>query len=248
MTPASFIELDWPAPPNIRARVTTRQGGVSAGPYASFNLGDHVGDDREAVLANRARLAAHLPAAPRWLNQVHGVTVINAAEGSGVPTADAAFTRQPGVVCAVMTADCLPVLLCDTAGTVVAAAHAGWRGLHAGVIESTLAAMEVPHADVMAWLGPAIGPTAFEVGDEVRVAFMAAHADDERAFQPYAPGKWLADLYALARARLQRAGVLRVTGGEHCTYRDEGRFFSYRREGVTGRMASVIWLTAPSAR
>lgn len=239
---SDFITPDWPAPARVRSLVTTRAGGVSVGPYASLNLGTHVGDDAKAVAANRARLLLHVPSSPRWLEQVHGVAVVDASVVTGVPVADAAFTRQPGVVCAVMTADCLPVLLCDEAGSVVAVAHAGWRGLHAGVIEATIAAMGVAPSSLMAWLGPAIGPTAFEVGDEVRAAFVGVASEDAAAFQAHAGGKWLADLYALARARLARAGVLKVTGGEYCTYREPEKFFSYRRDGVTGRMASLIWL------
>ncbi len=244
---SDFITPDWSAPARVRALVTTRAGGVSVGPYASLNLGTHVGDDAKAVAANRARLSAHLPSSPCWLEQVHGVAVVDASVVTGVPVADAAFARQPGVVCAVMTADCLPVLLCDEAGSVVAVAHAGWRGLHAGVVEATIAAMEVAPSRLMAWLGPAIGPTAFEVGDEVRAAFVGAASEDVAAFQAHAGGKWLADLYALARARLARAGVLNVTGGEYCTYREPEQFFSYRRDHVTGRMASLIWLEPLSA-
>jgi len=238
----SLIEPDWPAPPGVRAFCTTRGGGVSGGAYASFNLGEHVGDDPVAVAENRARLRALLPAAPRWLNQVHGVGVVEASTVASAPVADAAYTREPGAVCAVMTADCLPVLLCDEAGRVVAAAHAGWRGLCAGVIEATVAAMGVAPQGVMAWLGPAIGPGAVEVGDEVRAAFMAVAAEDAAAFVAHGEGKWRADLYALARARLGRAGVVRVFGGEHCTHGDAARFFSHRRDGVSGRMVSVIWI------
>jgi hypothetical protein len=185
-----------------------------------------------------------LPSEPVWLNQVHGVTVIDAGQASCLPQADAIITTHHGAVCVVMTADCLPVLLCDEQGTVVGAAHAGWRGLCDGVIESTVAAMNVPPATLMAWLGPAIGPTAFEVGDEVRSAFVAKQAQAATAFVPGAGGKWMADIYQLARLRLQALGIQRIYGGDLCTYRDPQRFFSYRRDGVTGRMGTFIWLAA----
>jgi YfiH family protein len=241
----SFIVPDWPAPPVVRARVTTRRGGVSSAPFDGFNLGTHVGDSPEAVATNRARLRRHLPAEPLWLDQVHGTEAVAADAGGagGVVCADASVSRTPGVVCAVMTADCLPVLFCDDASTVVAAAHAGWRGLVAGVLETTLRRMAVAPERVMAWLGPAIGPTAFEVGDEVRAAFLAVDPDAEGAFVAHAaPGKWLADLFMLARLRLARAGVMRVYGGGLCTFNDADRFFSYRRDGRTGRFASLVWL------
>ena len=239
----SFITPDWPAPANVRALITTRVGGVSTAPYASFNLGDHVGDDPQHVAQNRANLTARLPAQPAWLTQVHGTTVLDAAAVSGAPQADASVARQPGVVSVVMTADCLPVLLCDRTGTVVAAAHAGWRGLLDGVLECTVEAMAKPGAELLAYLGPAIGPTAFEVGDEVRQAFVAHDAYAAEAFVPSAhAGKWLADLYLLARQRLQGVGVDAVYGGDDCTYSHAERFFSYRRDGITGRMASLIWL------
>jgi len=238
-----WIVPDWPAPAAVRALSTTRAGGVSLAPYASLNLGAHVGDDPARVAENRARLRRLLPAEPRWLNQVHGSAVVDAAAVAGLPDADAAFSRKPGAVCVVMTADCLPVLLCDRAGTVVAAAHAGWRGLHGGVVEATVAAMGVAPGELIAWLGPAIGPQAFEVGGEVRAAFVAADGRAEAAFRPAAQaGKWLADLYLLARQRLAALGVSAVHGGDCCTVGEADRFFSYRRDGVTGRMASLIWL------
>ena len=240
-----LIRPDWPAPANVRALVTTRRGGVSQGPYASLNLGDHVGDDPAAVAHNRALLSAQLPAGPVWLKQVHGLAVVEADRVSGIPEGDASVARRPGTVCAVLTADCLPVLLCDQAGTVVGAAHAGWRGLAGGVIEAAVAAMGVAPERQMAWLGPAIGPEAFEVGGEVRDIFMAHDAAAERAFVAHGNGKWLADIYLLAAQRLGRLGVPRVSGGNLCTYRDRERFYSYRRDGATGRMASLIWL-APS--
>lgn len=235
-----IIVPDWPAPKNVKSLSTTRQGGESAAPYDSLNLGLHVGDDAQAVTANRKRLLAHLPKEPMWLNQVHGVEVCQ--QYAGVCDADASVSTQANDVCVVMTADCLPVLFCDAAGTQVAAAHAGWRGLADGVLEQTLAHFESPQS-VMAWLGPAIGPDAFEVGQEVKDQFCAWHADCEACFKASTqPGKWLADLYALARLRLKQAGVTQVYGGEFCTFSDEARFFSYRRDGVTGRMASCIWL------
>ncbi len=236
------IQPDWPAPRGVRALSTTRHGGVSLGPWASLNLGDHVGDDPVAVQANRQRLRQLLPDEPRWLRQVHGVGCIDAASPDADRTADAAFTRQRGVVCVVMTADCLPILFCDDQATVVGVAHAGWRGLAAGVIESTVSAMEIPGANLMAWLGPAIGPRAFEVGDEVRAAFVAFDGAASEAFVPAAGGKWLCDIYLLARQRLARLGIRRVTGADFCTAGEPQRFFSYRRDGVTGRMASLIWL------
>lgn len=237
---SDFILPDWPAPPNVRALVTTRQGGISSGPYASLNLGDHVGDNPAAVAENRRILRAHLPAEPVWMKQVHGIRCLDATQD--IVNADAAFSRTSGVVCAVLTADCLPILLCDTEGTVVAAAHAGWRGLGAGVIESTVAAMGVPSDRLMAWLGPAIGPQHFEVGDEVRGLFVAHDPQADQAFIGKANGKWLCNIYTLARQRLAASGVCRQVGADFCTVRDEARFFSYRRDGVTGRMASLIWL------
>lgn len=241
---ADLLVPDWPAPANVRAVQTTRRGGVSPAPWDSFNLGDHVGDDAGRVAANRAELRRHLPAEPCWLQQVHGVHTVDAAQTANLPTADASFSHRAGTVCAVMTADCLPVLFCDRAGTVVAAAHAGWRGLQAGVLEATLAAMAVPAGEILAWLGPAIGPAAFEVGDEVRAAFVAHDPLAAAAFQPHAAGKWLADIYLLARQRLQAAGVASISGGNFCTVNAPESFFSYRRDGVTGRMASLIWLVA----
>lgn len=239
---AEFIVPDWPAPPRVRALATTRGGGLSDAPYASFNLATHVGDVPAAVAVNRQRLQTHLPAAPYWLNQVHGVRCLDLDAAPADNTADASLSRRDGHVCVVMTADCLPVLLCDAAGTVVAAAHAGWRGLAAGVIESTVAAMGVPGERLLAWLGPAIGPAAFEVGDEVREIFAGADAATASAFRPHGAGKWHCDLYALARRRLQRLGLTQVSGGDWCTHADRDRFFSYRRDGATGRMATLVWL------
>lgn len=253
MSNSAWIIPDWPAPPNVRSLVTTRIGGFSQGAYSSFNLGDHVGDDPGRVAANRSRLGewisdasdGELACAPVWLNQVHGTRVIDAARlatGDRPPQADAAFSRQAGLACVVMTADCLPVLLCDDSGSVIAAAHAGWRGLLDGVLEACIAAMGGVNGSLMAYLGPAIGPQAFEVGDEVRSAFVGRNRVATAAFQPLAPGKWLADIYLLARQRLEGQGIDRVFGGSFCTVNEADRFFSYRRDKQTGRMASVIWL------
>ena len=252
MTKPLFISPNWPAPSNVKVLQTTRQGGVSLAPYASFNLAHHVGDAPEAVTRNRALLQthAHLPAAPVWLQQVHGTEVWNldadAATSANPPPADAAVCRLPGRVCAIMTADCLPVLFCDEAGSVVAAAHAGWRGLLAGVLENTVTAMRVAPQRILVWLGPAIGATAFEVGAEVRAAFTEHAAKAESAFLAgtvgNAAGKYRANLYLLARQRLNALGVTRIFGGECCTHADAERFFSYRRDGRTGRMASLIYL------
>lgn len=236
-----MIQPDWPAPPSVRACMTTREGGVSQPPWASFNLGDHVGDNPAHVAANRARLRQTLPAEPGWLRQVHSARVVELGRDAN-PEADAAFTRARGPVCAVLTADCLPVLFCDRAGSVVAAAHAGWRGLANGVLEATVAAMGVPPGEILAWMGAAIGPQAFEVGEAVREAFVAQHSQAAAAFVPHAPGKWLADLYALARIRLGSAGVDALYGGGRCTFTEAETFYSYRRDGVTGRMAALVWL------
>lgn len=239
---AALLHPDWPAPPHVHALSTTRQGGVSVPPYASFNLGSHVGDNPAAVAHNRALLRPHLPSEPAWLNQVHGTRVVEAATvGTVPPDADASVTRRSGMVCAILTADCLPVLLTDRSGSVVAAAHAGWRGLLGGVLEATVAKMACPPAEILVWLGAAISPDAFEVGAEVRAAFVAEAAEADVAFQPLPDGKFLADIYQLARQRLARVGVLAVYGGESCTVIEREAFFSYRREGITGRMASLIW-------
>ncbi len=237
-----WIVPDWPAPARVRAVATTRRGGVSQGGYAGLNLALHVGDDEAAVRENRRRLrtALSLPGEPCWLEQVHGSRVVPAVAGE---RADGAFTTRSGQVCAVLTADCLPVLLCDRGGDWVAAVHAGWRGLAAGVLEQAVARWPGEAAELLAWLGPAIGAAQFEVGDEVRQAMLAGDAGAGEAFRPSRqPGRWLADLYALARRRLLGSGVAAVYGGGYCTYRESGRFFSYRRDGACGRMASLIWL------
>ena len=223
--------------------MTTRLGGVSRPPFESLNLGDQVGDAAALVTENRTRLRDILPDEPCWLRQVHGRTVACADDGTDFPQADAAYSRQAGTVCAVMTADCLPVLFCDEAGRVVAAAHAGWRGLAAGVLEATVAAMQAPADRILAWMGAAIGPQAFEVGEDVCKTFVADLAATADAFTPgISAGKWWADIYLLARLRLARIGVNRVYGGGLCTYADPQRFYSFRRDGATGRMASLIWL------
>jgi len=239
---AEFLIPDWPAPSSVRALQTTRRGGVSEAPWASLNLGDHVGDAMRHVIANRQLVRAHLPAEPVWLQQVHDTAVQILPATSENRVADAACTRVPGQVCVVMTADCLPILLCDRHGTVVAAVHAGWRGLCAGVLESAVAAMAAPGEALMAWLGPAIGQRAFEVGPEVRQAFVLQEASAAQAFVPGSGDRWLADLYMLARQRLQRLGVNAIYGGQRCTYTEADQFFSYRRDGQTGRMASLIWI------
>jgi YfiH family protein len=236
-----WIVPDWPAPAGVRALITTRAGGVSTGPFASLNLGLRTGDDPQAVAANRARLNALLPQPPSWLRQAHGSRVVEADALADEPEADAAVARRSGTVCAVLVADCIPVLLADRAGTAVGIAHAGWRGLTRGVIENTVRAMAGTGRDLIAYLGPGIGPTAFEVGDDVRGAFLERDAGTAAAFTPHAAGKWLADLYLLARQCLRRAGVGEVHGGALCTYSDARRFFSYRRERTTGRMAALIW-------
>ncbi len=241
MADLTFITPDWPAPANVKALQTTRKGGVSAGVYASLNLGDHVKDHPQHVAANRQLLSGFMPSEPVWLNQVHGVRVIDAALSSCLESADASFAARKQVVCVTMTADCLPVLLCDQSGTVVAAIHAGWRSLCDGVIEATVNAMPVQASQLMAWLGPAIGPEAFEVGGEVRAQFIAQDAQAELAFNPKGD-KWLGDIYAIARQRLQTLGIAQVYGGGRCTYNEPETFFSYRRDGDTGRMGCFIWL------
>ena len=279
-----WVEPEWPAPGGVRALSTLRSGGVSLAPYASLNLGDHVGDLPGAVAENRRRLAAAagLPSEPVWLTQVHGTAVADldallggslnasAAEQSaaahslagrsaaaqsgarqsatgvsaaGTPLmADAAFTRQPGRICAILTADCLPVLFTNASGGVVAAAHAGWRGLAGGVLEATVRALGEPPVRLMAWLGPAIGPKAFEVGAEVREALLDADPGAVAAFAVNARGRFMADLAALARRRLEALGVGRIDGEDRCTHTDADRYFSHRRDGTTGRQATLIWL------
>ena len=239
-----LLTPQWPAPDCVRALSTTRSGGVSMAPFDSLNLAHHVGDVPAAVTANRQRLRdlAQLPSEPLWLEQVHGTRVLAWPEQVDDRCADASTTTQTGRVCVVMTADCLPLLLCNRQGSRVAAVHAGWRGLAAGVFEQAVAAFGQPGDKLLAWLGPAIGPLAFEVGDEVRGRFLAQDPAAGDAFRPVRPGHWMADIYQLARLRLQRLGIGFIGGGDYCTVTDRKRFFSYRRDGVTGRMASLIWM------
>lgn len=236
-----WIVPDWPAAPGVRALITTRAGGVSAGRYASLNLGSGVGDDPGCVARNRAIVGACLPGEPKWLKQVHGIRIIEAEQAAPGTEADGAIVRDPGVVCAVLTADCVPVLLCDKAGSAVGIAHAGWRGLAAGIVEGVVQAMGASAREVRAYLGPGIGPRAYEVGEEIRNVFVDRDPGAAAAFEPRHNGKYLADLYRLARRRLAAAGVVEVYGGGFCTAGEE-RFFSYRRDGITGRMASLVWL------
>lgn len=241
--PATVIETHLAS--GVRVLSTTRRGGVSSGRYSSWNLGAHVGDDPSAVRANRQRLGALLPASTQicWLNQVHGTLVVPASTGSGAE-ADAVWLDTLGIAGAVMTADCLPVVLAAKEGGCAAVAHAGWRGLAAGVIAETVKALPVQTEGLSAWLGPAIGPAAFEVGDEVRQAFISAQGDAaQHAFLPGSiPGKWLCDLYELARQQLAALGIEDISGGDRCTFTESEDFFSYRRDGRTGRMATVVWL------
>ena len=236
-----LLEVCWPAHARVRALQTTRAGGASDGCWASYNLGLHCGDDREAVLENRRRLEAILPAEPAWLRQVHGRNVVNWHEAKQGAQADAVISDQPGQVCAVLTADCLPVLLADENGREIAAIHAGWRGLAAGIIDRTVNSMSSSSETLMAWLGPAISRRYFQVGEEVRAAFLRLDPNSECAF--YADGdRWKADLYELARQQLRAAGVDAIHGGNYCTFGEPDRFYSYRRDRQTGRMASLIWL------
>lgn len=244
---ADSIQVDWPAPARVRAIATTRHGGVSTGAYASFNLATHCGDRPSSVAENRARLTTrHRLPRVCWLNQVHGTHVVEATATDGEPpTADASWSRNTGFACAVLTADCLPVLICDRAGTMVAAAHCGWRGLAGGVLEELLRRLPVGAADLMAWFGPAIGPARYQIGADVREALLARldRSVVDTALGPSdAPDKWQADLYAIARCQLSSLGVPEIYGGGLCTYRD-ARFYSHRRDGVTGRMATLIWLS-----
>jgi len=241
-----LILPDWPAPGRVRAVSTTRRGGFSQPPWESLNLGGHVEDDPEHVATNRQRLADTLgldPASVGWLSQVHGTGLVT-LPAEGVPEADAAWTDQVQQVCAILTADCLPVVFCDRAGTQVAAAHAGWRGLCNGVLEQVVDSFQVPAAEILAWLGPAIGPGEFEVGHEVRDAFLAIdpHASEAFSSEGARPGHFMADIYRLARQRLEAAGVSSIYGGDLCTVSDPNRFYSYRRDGRTGRMATLVWL------
>ncbi len=249
MNSLNLIKPDWPAPPSIVAFTTTRSGGISEGPYASFNLGHHVGDNPSHVNQNRQMLinSIKLPHEPIWLNQTHSKIIINLddlnnqSSETTLPNADGSYTTRPQQICAVLTADCLPVLLCNRTGTEIAAAHVGWRGCLAGILSEAVKQFRSQPSELMAWLGPAIGPEAFEVGPEVFEAFTDRHPKNKSAFIPQTNGKYLANLYLLATLELNREGVTAVYGGDYCTYTDEGMFFSYRKSGGnTGRMASII--------
>jgi YfiH family protein len=245
--PIAVLEADWPAPPGVRAFTTLRTGpGASQAPFDAFNLGLRSGDEPRAAEANRLALHAAIGTgwAPRWLRQVHGIEVaqFHADGGEAEPTADAAVTREPGMPLAILTADCLPVLFAAEDGSEIGAAHAGWPGLSAGVLEATLAALHTPPSKLLAWIGPGAGPQRYEVGENVHAAFVGPDADAARFFAPTRPGHWLADLPGLARHRLGKAGVQRVFGGTECTISDAARWYSYRRDGATGRMATLIWL------
>lgn len=239
-----FIQPDWPAPKNVKAVSTTRVGGVSEGVWNSLNLGDHVNDNPLHVAENRKRLAQALalPNEPLWLKQVHGIDVAGEDVLEQGFCADARISKIANQVCVVMTADCLPALICDRRGKQVAAVHAGWRGLVSGILEQTVSQFEAEPDELLVWLGPAIGSKAFEVGEEVRDAFVAHQEDAYQAFVSNRSGHYLANIYMLAKQRLNRAGVDAIYGGDHCTYTEEERFFSYRRDGETGRMASLIWM------
>ncbi len=246
----NFIEANWPAPKHIKAFTTVRNNGLSQPPYHSCNLAEHVGDDAQTVLANRVLLKSTLDLTeePIWLEQTHSTIALPALPEHRGHNADASFTASRQRVCVVLTADCLPILVCDRKGTHVAAIHAGWRGLVNGVIENTLAEMNVDPADLLVWLGPAISGNVYEVGDEVKQHFITAGtpadlADIEAAFLPSPKGRWLANLYLLATQRLAKKGVTQIFGGEYCTFRDKELFYSYRRDGAaTGRMASLIYM------
>ena len=236
-----WLVPDWPAPANIHAATTLRTGGVSLGTFSSLNPATHVSDDNERVRQNRQIIRAilDLPAEPLWLEQIHSNRAVKAVKAAILEQADASYSNESGIVCAVMTADCLPLLVCSVDGTQIAAIHAGWRGLLAGVITNTVVAMQ--HQDLLVWLGPAIGPDCFEVGPEVREAFLEKSVTFNDAFKRQGNGKWLADIYQLARIELAALGIINVYGGTHCTFTEHERFYSYRRESQTGRMATLIW-------
>ena len=244
MSNESWIAADWPAPKHVHAGTTTRQGGVSLQPYSSFNLARHVDDDNEKVEVNRQKLKSllDLPSEPHWLNQVHGCNV--STDAAELTEADASMTSIKGRVCVVMTADCLPVLITDKKGSCVAAVHAGWRGLEQRAIVKTIESMPIVPEETLVWLGPAIGPQFFEVGDDVRDLFLIQDNKYAQAFVAVQQsGKWLMDVYHVARQQLLEMNITQVYGGQFCTYQEEQRFFSYRRENITGRMASLIWMT-----
>lgn len=245
MMRSPLIVPEWPAPSHVKALCSTRQAGFSPAPYDSLNLGDHVADDPSNVQRNRQQLysLADLPEMPLWLNQTHSTRVIDSQDWHIGVEADAIISEHPRHVCSVLTADCLPLLVCDAQGSQVAAIHAGWRGLLNGIIERTVERFHAPKHDLLVWLGPAIGPSAFEVGQEVYQAFVSQQPSAADAFTASNNGRYYADIYQLARQRLQQCGVSNIFGGDYCTYDQADLFFSYRRDGVTGRMASVIWLT-----
>lgn len=236
----NWLKADWPAPDFIKAGTTLRQGGVSKSPYDSFNLATHVGDELSMVNQNRAMLK--VPNEVQWLEQVHSIEAVLLPRDEIVPKADAAYTSDKNVICAVMTADCLPLLITDKQGSCVAAIHAGWRGLCDGIVEATIQKLPVEAEKLMVWLGPAIGADVYEVGKEVYDAFTAKHDEAKQVFTATTEGHWLFDIYWLARFRLNKMGVTQIYGGDHCTLSEEDKFFSYRRDGVTGRMASLIWI------
>ncbi len=236
------VKADWPAPANVQAFTTTKMGGFSKDAWSSMNLGQRCGDKPAAVQRNREKLVSQLPAAPKWLQQVHGRRVLtHSLVGSETPKADAMVSFSPGQVCAILTADCLPVLFCNRAGNRIAAAHAGWRGLAQGVLQAAAKQMDEAPGEIMAWLGPAIGPKVYQVGEDVRQAFAQEHGIYFRKNGD----RWSLDLCGVARRMLTQLGIAAVYGGHFCTFSDSERFFSFRRDGVTGRMASVIWLESP---
>lgn len=238
------IRPDWPAPPRVHALTTLRSGGHSRGAYAGFNLAAHTGDDVDAVARNRQLLRdrLQLPSEPVWLSQVHGTRLLRAESAGASTEADGSWSTAAGTVCAVLTADCLPLLFCDRDGSRVAAVHAGWRGLHRGIIRAAVEMLSAPAPDLLVWLGPAIGADAFEVGRDVYDAFMRKNPLNATAFSPRDASHWLCDIYELAAIELRTLGVESVYRGEYCSFTDAGRFYSYRRDGVTGRMASLIWI------
>ena len=236
----NWLKADWPAPDFIKAGITLRQGGVSVKPYDSFNLATHVGDELAVVNQNRAML--DVPGTPQWLEQVHSTQAVLLPNEETIPKADAAYTSEKNIVCTVMTADCLPLLITDQQGSCVAAIHAGWRGLCDGIVEATIKKLPAEPESLLVWLGPAIGPDVYEVGEEVYDAFTKAEPEAKQAFTTTTKGHWLFDIYQLAKLRLNKMGVSHIYGGEHCTLSEEEEFFSYRRDGVTGRMASLIWI------
>ena len=236
----NWLEADWPAPDFIKAGTTTRKGGVSTAPYTGFNLATHVGDELARVKQNRDLL--DVPHYPQWLEQVHSTTAVLLPNDENIPKADAAYTSNKKVVCTVMTADCLPLLITDKQGSCVAAIHAGWRGLCDGIIEATIKKLPVEAESLLVWLGPAIGPDVYEVGEEVYDAFTGTDDEAKQAFTSVSDEHWLFDIYHLAKLRLKKTGVTQIYGGNRCTLSEEQEFFSYRRDGVTGRMASMIWI------